>query len=688
MSELNIYSGGRWVAVSGGTGGDSAITVHDGSIPNPAEETPKGLEDSLAAYADGLHYFKATGSLLAITRQQYQTDITLTGPVSSVAKIVKSEAGLPTPQNPSLIVIKSVDGQWIKMVSDELDKPFGNPSRVDLFNLGTVDLSAYAKLTDATQVLTARTLTCRGVSYQQVLGGNATGTLSLNDLNNGNGVRLGVSLDGKEPTQLAWLTDLNSYYTKEETSVEIDAYFQNSVNNLTVVTQALDGAIATKADKADTYTKTESDRKFLDYQYFNDNAYYGPSVTFKDTFGTVRWKTTNYGTGPDAILSISGWGDPNVPNSPVVPRLYFEATNEIGGYLAYADDTYTKTEIDTIVSENGQEHQAIESLVRELGVTVGDSLALKADVATTYTKPEVDEAIAASISGQLSPAQIEELVSQVGPVDLTAYAKKEDASQNVIANAFVGQGFVFGTQVAGSNPGLVYLDTNEGYGPRLVLATPGGNELIPYQSDFEPIKARMEALESKQAVGVDAAAAAEAIQKVDLLGMEVGLSASACKNTAEKVQELEARITAINPIGSADINDPSLAAFKKSVLDEVKKMMAGGKDIPADVPWTKLLNAGNAPNAPEAKVLNGIVYMRGEAVKQGGAGYSANAYQLPPTIPAPPREMVVPLAMKNTNPSGRYYGYATIQTNRQIGVSSDNSFNTVWFDGISYPAYE
>jgi hypothetical protein len=604
MASLNYFDKDKqeWVAIPlGGTGGDSAITVHDGSIPNPTEETPKGLEDSFAAYADGLHYFKEPGTLVAITRQQYQTDITLTGPVSSYAKVVKSEAGLPTPQNPSMIVLKTADGQWIKMTSDELDKPFGNPSRVDLFNLGTVDLSAYAKLTDATQVLTARTLTCRGVSYQQVLGGNATGTLSLNDLSNGNGVRMGVSLDGKEPTQLAWLTDLNNYYTKEETSVEIDAYFQNSVNNLTVVTQALDGAIATKADKATTYTKTE---------------------------------------------------------------------------------------IDTAFSENGQEHQVIESLVREVAVQLGDSLALKADVATTYTKPEVDEAIAASISGQLSPAQIEELISQVGPVDLTDYAKKDDASQNVIANAFVGQGFVFGSEVVGSNPGLVYTDTGEGYGPRLILGTPNGNELIPYQSDFDPIKARMEALESKQAVGVDAAAAAEAIQKVDLLGMEVGLSASACKNTAEKVQELEARITAINPIGSADINDPSLAAFKQSVLDEVKKMMAGGKAIPADVPWTKLLNAGNAANAPEAKVLNGIVYMRGEAVKQGGAGYSANAYQLPPTIPAPPREMVVPLAMKNTNPSGRHYGYATIQTNRQIGVSCDNSFNTVWFDGISYPAYE
>ena len=553
MASLNYFDKDKqeWVAIPlGGTSGDSAITVHDGSIPNPTEETPKGLEDSFAAYADGLHYFKEPGTLVAITRQQYQTDITLTGPVSSSAKIVKSEGGLPTPQNPSMIVLKRADGQWIKMTSDELDKPFGQPQMVDLFALNGGGVDVLAEIRD----------------------------------------------------QIIWPKQ--------------------------VVTD---------------------------------------SVVFEQAY---KLTVENVGIGPRAVIESSNMG--------VVSRVVCPDRN----------DVYTKTEIDTIVSENGQEHQVIESLVRDVAVQLGNSLALKADVATTYTKPEVDEAIAASISGQLSPAQIEELISQVGPVDLTDYAKKEDASQNVIANAFVGQGFVFGTQAAGSNPGLVYTDTNEGYGPRLILDTPGGKELIPYQSDFEPIKARMEALEGKQAVGVDAAAAAEAIQKVDLLGMEVGLSASACKNTAEKVQELEARITAINPIGSADINDPSLAAFKKSVLDEVKKMMAGGKAIPADVPWTKLLNAGNAANAPEAKVLNGIVYMRGEAVKQGGAGYSANAYQLPPTIPAPPREMVVPLAMKNTNPSGRYYGYATIQTNRQIGVSCDNSFNTVWFDGISYPAYE
>jgi hypothetical protein len=69
--------------------------------------------------------------------------------------------------------------------------------------------------------------------------------------------------------------------------------------------------------------------------------------------------------------------------------------------------------------------------------------------------------------------------------------------------------------------------------------------------------------------------------------------------------------------------------------------------------------------------------------------YTPNVSQLPPTIPPPVADMVIPLAMKRTSePAIRAYGYATLQTNRQIGVSSDSSSDTVWLDGISYPAYE
>jgi len=167
-------------------------------------------------------------------------------------------------------------------------------------------------------------------------------------------------------------------------------------------------------------------------------------------------------------------------------------------------------------------------------------------------------------------------------------------------------------------------------------------------------------------------------KRVDAAITEIGVIAD--KITAMSVQA--------SPISTTSINDPALADFKKSVLDEVKKMMAGGKDIPADVPWTKLLNAGSSASTPQAKVLNGVVYLRGEVVKPIVAGYVANAFQLPASIPAPPKEMVVPLACKNTSPAGRHFGYATLQVNRQVGISCDNALNTIWLDGISYPAYD
>lgn len=364
----------------------------------------------------------------------------------------------------------------------------------------------------------------------------------------------------------------------------------------------------------------------------------------------------------DALLAgIAGGGGglQTVDLSAYAKTEYVDATKTeiIVAVTPALAERYTKSEVDGLVAGKASQTEfaqfqgyvgSIESANDEkfnlLNQGVG---AANTSLLNVYTKAETDAAIADSISGQLTPAQVEEIVSQVGPVDLTAYAKREDSSQNIVAGAVVANGFVFGSSISGSNTGLVYTDTGEGYGPRLVLGTPAGNELIPYQSDFAPIKSRLEALEVK----APAPAAA-----VDL-------------STAK------------------DINDPALADFKASVMAEVRRMMAGGKTIPADVPWTKLLNTGST--VAEAKVLNGVVHLRGIITKGIGAGYIANVSQLPPTIPPPPGvEWVVPLACKNTSPAVRAFGYATFQANRQIGVSCDQALNTVWLDGISYPAYE
>jgi hypothetical protein len=596
---------------------ESAITLHAGAVPDAGADTPHGLEDGFSVLDDGLHYFRDVGTLVSITRQEYQTTITLTGQLTSFAKIVKSEAGLPTPQNPSMIVMQRAEGQWLKLTSDELDKSFGNPQMVDIF-----------------------------------------------------------ALTGGSPV------DLSGYYTKPEIDDALAGagraitQIQDNASNANIKIGALE------SDKADKAT------------------------------------------------------------------------------------TYTKTEIETAFSENSAGHQELDSFIREVAVIIGGKLDLKADAATTYTKPEVDEAIAASISGHLSPSQIEELISQVGPVDLTDYAKKNDNNQNLVTNAVVARGYAFGDAASGSNPGLVYTDTNEGYGARLVLDAPAGVQYLVYASDLEQVKARVDTLEGKQAptvdlspyitqVDADARYGARTAEAVSLLQGQlqavfdsIYTRAEADDRYAEKAKtytkvecdtkfltlvdlgqyafradvytqrqtddrfmridqafsktdfdnqmalmlysrkQIDDKLIAISPLGSPSINNPALADFKQSVLDEVKKLMSGGKTVPADVAWTKLLNTGST--VAEAKMLNGVVYLRGVVTKSIGAGYIANVCQLPPTIPPPAGtgEFVIPLACKNTSPAIRAFGYATFQPNRQIGVSCDSALNTIWLDGISYPAYD
>lgn len=138
-----------------------------------------------------------------------------------------------------------------------------------------------------------------------------------------------------------------------------------------------------------------------------------------------------------------------------------------------------------------------------------------------------------------------------------------------------------------------------------------------------------------------------------------------------------------SPVGGVDINDPALADFKASVMGEVRTLMAGGKAVPPDIEWTVCPNSNNGVFA---KCLNGVVHLRGTLLKSLAAGYTANAFQLPDNIPAPIREMVVPTAGKNS--SARVYSYATLQVNRQVGISGDAAMNNVWFDCISYPAYD
>jgi hypothetical protein len=112
-----------------------AVVAHEGAPPQPTAPTPAAVEEAFKDLPDGLHYFKGAGALVSVTRQPFQTTVVVNGAVRSVARIVKSEAGLPTPQNPSTLVQFEADGKAMKLTSEEVNTAFGPPAMVDLFNL-------------------------------------------------------------------------------------------------------------------------------------------------------------------------------------------------------------------------------------------------------------------------------------------------------------------------------------------------------------------------------------------------------------------------------------------------------------------------------------------------------------------------------------------------------------------------
>jgi hypothetical protein len=503
----------------------------------------------------------------------------------------------------------------------------------------------------------------------------------------------------------------------------------------------------------------------------------------------------------DALLADVAVGD--VDLSAYATTDYVDATKTeiIAAVTPALAERYTKTEADRLLGSKadqsefsafqgqfGTQEAEFREYFRLLNqgfatvVQKGDvdaALALKADAASTYTKPEVDAAIAGVVTGDLSQEQIDAILSQVGPVDLSEYAKLnsvsqeitankvnaqaitfsksattlgyarlpdypegklgieiggaggkvetiaynseiagfaklDDNTQNVVANAVVAKGYAFGDAASPSNPGLVYTDTNQGYGARLVLDAPAGVEYLVYASDLEQVKSRVEALEGKAApsldlspyitqVDADARYGARTAEAVSLLQGQlqsvfdsVYTRPEADDRYAERAKtytktecdgkfltlvdvnqyayqadvytkkqtddrfmridqafskvdfdnqmalmlysrkQIDDRIAAINPIGSPSINDPALADFKQSVLDEVKRLMSGGKTVPDDIDWTVCPSVAGSGTI-EARVLNGVIQLRGEVtINISATGSFTQIRRLPANFPKPP----------------------------------------------------
>ena len=773
---------------------EAAITVHDGAPPQPTAPIPQALEEAFESIDEGLHFFKGVGALVTVTRQQYQTTIVINGPSKSVAKIVKSEAGLPTPENPSMLVQQEPDGKWMKMTSPELDKPFGPPQMVDIFATAT-DLAAL--VSNQSQFLTQQDIDLVNSQLQAL----ATVTQDVMDKVDTKADKTTVNTLGS--TLMASITEVRAdTYTKPEVDAKVAA-LQQGVNDAELGVQSvadqipfvaeqlasqLGDKINLKADKATTYTKQEVDDKLeadKDFSIANDNVLLASITSLQEVVANLG---TEIGTGQiDVLDAIRG-----VEIEPSAIKFTESVMSPIKwkGGLSLAPtkegDTYHlawnngKDVGNLLTSADLSDYALLDSygqVITASQMKAETFVFTKANTTIGYTRfPDYpDGRLGIQINGPSGEVQIVAYVS-----DLSGYAKKADNTQNVVAKVVTAQGYGFGDK---NEPpvALTYTDTGEGYNERLVLATASGIDYVVMKSDLDELQGllpRMERLEGKTApvvdlspyvTQVDADAKYELKASSDLLRSQTQAifdsiytrvesdaryvklaDADAKYGTKESLdllrsqtqiifdsvytrQEADARypakadvytqkqtedrfirieqafskadfdnqmalflysrkqvddkLAAISPLGSPSINDPALADFKKSVLDSVALMLAGGgKQPPADIGWTKCRTAaGTADSVLEVRMIGGVMEFKG-TLSTGSISGSQNVFQLPASFPTPELTASYPIAARLVG-SNAVYTYINFTTNsRLVGVTMAGTINEITISGLRVKA--
>ena len=330
-----------------------------------------------------------------------------------------------------------------------------------------------------------------------------------------------------------------------------------------------------------------------------------------------------------------------------------------------------------------------------------------------------------------------------GSVDLSAYAKLQDNQQPLLAKTVVSQAFGFGDTLL-PPVAVAYTDTGEGYGARLVLNVGMDNEYLVYKSDLEPLNAllpRIETLESKAAPVIDLApyvtlATADTrygrLEALDLLRNQVQTIFDSIYTRAEadfryplkadvytqkqtddrfmritdafskadfdnqmalmlySRKQIDDLLTAINPLGSPSINNPALADFKKSVLDEVKLMLVGGTKMPPpDIDWTWMVRMDGAKESVsteiQARMIGGFIELKGTLSFGAGSGAWV-PLRLPPQFPLAEIDANYPLAMRLVG-SAVTYGYCSVSSkSRDISCSPGARSSEANFSGIRWKA--
>jgi hypothetical protein len=279
------------------------------------------------------------------------------------------------------------------------------------------------------------------------------------------------------------------------------------------------------------------------------------------------------------------------------------------------------------------------------------------------------------------------------------YAAKADNTQAVLAGTVVAKGYGFG-DAATPPAALTYVDTGEGFGPRLVFAVGAVNDYVALRSDFEPLSARMKTLEDR---AVAASPAPEPgspdyyrkdIADAKFMTKDDGFSKVDMNNAMAlslySRAQVDARLAAISPMGATSINDPAFADLRVSILSEVKRMLAGGTKMPPpDIDWTWMVRMDGSRESVsteiQARMIGGFIELKGTLSFGAGSG-SWVPLRLPPQFPLAEIDASYPLAMRLVG-SAVTYGYCSVSSkSRDISCSPGARSSEANFSGIRFKA--
>ena len=143
---------------------------------------------------------------------------------------------------------------------------------------------------------------------------------------------------------------------------------------------------------------------------------------------------------------------------------------------------------------------------------------------------------------------------------------------------------------------------------------------------------------------------------------------------------------AAKQLATLSLSDPACAAFRQSVMDEVRKMISGGKTVPADIDWTPCTKVAGS-GLIEARVLNGMIQLRGElTLTVTATGTFTVAQRLPANFPKPPREQTVVAFGYDTGVSYRRV-FVRFYPDGGVGVVGDGKITGTELTGATAYAY-